>query len=114
VNLEAFRRPRDSKLNATIIGPYPPEYAPPQFRAAILLKVNPDALGKLRPCAMWPRNRNSAAKNYQFSNVQWNGHPASGIAVRLRARGRTRSTPPPAIRGHHGQTQTDSSRRVCK
>jgi hydrophobe/amphiphile efflux-1 (HAE1) family protein len=66
------------QLNATIIGPTRLN-TPTQF-GAILLKVNPDASQvRLRDVA----RIELGSENYQFSNVQWNGHPASGIAVRL-------------------------------
>jgi hydrophobe/amphiphile efflux-1 (HAE1) family protein len=66
------------QLNATIIGPSRLNTAA-QF-GAILLKVNPDASQvRLRDVA----RIELGSENYQFSSVQWNGHPASGIAVRL-------------------------------
>ena len=66
------------QLNATIIGSSRLN-TPAQF-GAILLKVNPDASQvRLRDVA----RIELGSENYQFSSVQWNGHPASGIAVRL-------------------------------
>jgi hydrophobe/amphiphile efflux-1 (HAE1) family protein len=66
------------QLNATIIGPTRLN-TPEQF-GAILLKVNPDASQvRLRDVA----RVELGSENYQFSNTRWNGHPASGIAVKL-------------------------------
>src|SRR5271154_6953123 len=66
------------QLNATIIGPSRLN-TPAQF-GAMLLKVNPDASQvRLRDVA----RIELGSENYQFSNVNWNGQPASGIAVRL-------------------------------
>jgi multidrug efflux pump len=69
---------KGQQLNATIIGPTRLN-TPDQFRA-ILLKVNPDGSQvRLRDVA----RVELGSENYQFSNVNWNGHPASGIAVKL-------------------------------
>ncbi len=69
---------KGQQLNATIIGPTRLN-TPAQF-GAILLKVDPDASQvRLRDVA----RIELGSENYQFSNVNWNGHPASGIAVRL-------------------------------
>jgi multidrug efflux pump len=69
---------KGQQLNATIIGPTRLN-TPEQF-SAILLKVNPDGSQvRLRDVA----RVELGSENYQFSNVNWNGHPASGIAVKL-------------------------------
>jgi multidrug efflux pump len=69
---------KGQQLNATIIGSTRLN-TPEQF-GAILLKVNPDTSQvRLRDVA----RVELGSENYQFSNTQWNGHPASGIAVRL-------------------------------
>jgi multidrug efflux pump len=69
---------KGQQLNATIIGPTRLN-TPAQF-GAILLKVNPDGSQvRLRDVA----RVELGSENYQFSNVNWNGHPASGIAVKL-------------------------------
>jgi multidrug efflux pump len=69
---------KGQQLNATIIGPTRLN-TPDQF-SAILLKVNPDGSQvRLRDVA----RVELGSENYQFSNVNWNGHPASGIAVKL-------------------------------
>jgi multidrug efflux pump len=69
---------KGQQLNATIIGPTRLN-TPTQF-AAILLKVNSDGSQvRLRDVA----RVELGSENYQFSNVNWNGHPASGIAVKL-------------------------------
>ena len=66
------------QLNATIIGPSRLQ-TPAQF-GAILLRVNTDGSQvRLRDVA----RIELGAETYQFANVQWNGHPASGIAVKL-------------------------------
>jgi multidrug efflux pump len=69
---------KGQQLNATIIGPTRLN-TPTQF-GAILLKVNSDGSQvRLRDVA----RIELGSENYQFSNVNWNGQPASGIAVRL-------------------------------
>ncbi|HXP65677.1 MAG TPA: efflux RND transporter permease subunit [Steroidobacteraceae bacterium] len=69
---------KGQQLNATIIGPTRLN-TPAQF-GAILLKVNTDGSQvRLRDVA----RIELGSENYQFSNVNWNGKPASGIAVRL-------------------------------
>jgi multidrug efflux pump len=69
---------KGQQLNATIIGPTRLN-TPAQF-GAILLKVNTDGSQvRLRDVA----RIELGSENYQFSNVNWNGQPASGIAVRL-------------------------------
>jgi multidrug efflux pump len=69
---------KGQQLNATIIGPTRLN-TPDQF-SAILLKVNPDGSQvRLRDVS----RVELGSENYQFSNVNWNGHPASGIAVKL-------------------------------
>jgi multidrug efflux pump len=69
---------KGQQLNATIIGPTRLN-TPEQF-SAIFLKVNPDGSQvRLRDVA----RVELGSENYQFSNVNWNGHPASGIAVKL-------------------------------
>jgi hydrophobe/amphiphile efflux-1 (HAE1) family protein len=69
---------KGQQLNATIIGPTRLN-TPAQF-GAILLKVNSDGSQvRLRDVA----RIELGSENYQFSNVNWNGQPASGIAVRL-------------------------------
>jgi multidrug efflux pump len=66
------------QLNATIIGPTYLHTAE-QF-GAILLKVNADGSRvRLRDVA----RISLGSEVYQFSNVKWNGYPASGIAVKL-------------------------------
>jgi multidrug efflux pump len=66
------------QLNATIIGPTR-LHTPDQF-GAILLKVNADGSRvRLRDVA----RIQLGSEVYQFSNVRWNGYPASGIAVKL-------------------------------
>lgn len=69
---------KGQQLNATIIGPTRLN-TPAQF-GAILLKVNPDGSQvRLRDVA----RIELGSENYQFSNVNWNGHPAAGMAVKL-------------------------------
>ncbi len=66
------------QLNATIIGPTY-LHTPEQF-GALLLKVNADGSRvRLRDVA----RVSLGSEVYQFSNVKWNGYPASGIAVKL-------------------------------
>ncbi len=66
------------QLNATIIGPTR-LHTPEQF-GAILLKVDADGSRvRLRDVARVALG----SEVYQFSNVKWNGYPASGIAVKL-------------------------------
>jgi hydrophobe/amphiphile efflux-1 (HAE1) family protein len=66
------------QLNATIIGPSRLQ-TPAQF-GAILLRVNTDGSQvRLRDVA----RIELGSETYQFANVHWNGHPASGIAVKL-------------------------------
>jgi multidrug efflux pump len=66
------------QLNATIIGPSRLRTTG-QF-GAILLRVNPDGSQvRLRDVA----RIELGSETYQFANVQWNGHPSSGIAVKL-------------------------------
>ena len=66
------------QLNATILASTR-LHSPEQFRA-ILLKVQPDGsrvrLGDVARVEL-------GSENYQSSFVRWNGHPASGIAVKL-------------------------------
>jgi hydrophobe/amphiphile efflux-1 (HAE1) family protein len=69
---------KGQQLNATIIGPSRLQ-TPAQF-GAILLRVNPDASQvRLRDVA----RIELGSETYQYANVQWNGHPASGVAVKL-------------------------------
>jgi len=69
---------KGQQLNATIIGPSRLQTTE-QF-GAILLRVNPDGSQvRLRDVA----RIDLGSETYQFAKVQWNGHPSSGIAVKL-------------------------------
>jgi multidrug efflux pump len=69
---------KGQQLNATIIGPTRLQ-SPEQF-GAIFLKVNPDGSQvRVRDVA----RIGLGSETYQFANVQYNGKPASGIAVKL-------------------------------
>jgi multidrug efflux pump len=69
---------KGQQLNATIIGPSRLQTTE-QF-GAILLRVNPDGSQvRLRDVA----RIDLGSESYQFAKVQWNGHPSSGIAVKL-------------------------------
>jgi hydrophobe/amphiphile efflux-1 (HAE1) family protein len=66
------------QLNATIIAATRLR-TPEQFRA-ILLKVQPDGSQvRLRDVA----RAELGSESYAFNSVTWNGHPASGIAIKL-------------------------------